>query len=564
MGDGAVHLIDSAPARTVAVGVADAWYDVPGVAARRCTVAATRRRCALADGARRGLLRLRDGVPGDRAVDGLLVDGLVDALSARRAPSAASRARRRRVARRRVCARRRARRRARCGDAARIVVACAERRRERAVAPRHGGRPSLRERSRATSLSGPMLPRQQLRNIAIIAHVDHGKTTLVDMMLRQTGAFGEHAALTDRVMDSGRPRAREGHHDPRQEHRRSHWHHTTINIIDTPGHADFGGEVERGLAMVDGVLLLVDAAEGPLPQTRFVLRKTLERRLPVIVVVNKVDRADARPARGRPRGRGAVLGPRRRRAPDLLPRPVRELARGVGDRRSRTGRAEDLTELFEAILDHVPRARPTSPTRRCARSSATSTPPPTSVASRSLRDRRGNARARPARRVVPPRRLHRARQADRAVHHRGARPRARRSPPGPGDIVAIAGHRGDHDRRDARGPRRPAPAAAAPRRRAEPVDDDRDQHVARRRARGLEAHRAARQVAARPGARRQRLAARPPDGPPRRLGGPRPRRAAARDPHRDDAPRGVRAARSASPGSSPRRSTASGASRWSA
>ena len=134
--------------------------------------------------------------------------------------------------------------------------------------------------------------RTDIRNIAIIAHVDHGKTTLVDAMLRQSGTFAEHEQEVDRVMDAGLERERgitilakntTVRHDG-----------VKINIVDTPGHADFGGEVERGLSMVDGVLLLVDASEGPLPQTRFVLRKALQSHLPVILVVNKIDRPDAR------------------------------------------------------------------------------------------------------------------------------------------------------------------------------------------------------------------------------------------------------------------------------
>ncbi len=135
--------------------------------------------------------------------------------------------------------------------------------------------------------------RSNLRNIAIIAHVDHGKTTLVDKMLRQTDSFTAHEELTDRVMDSG-DLEREKGITILAKNTAVKWHDLTINIIDTPGHADFGGEVERGLAIVDAVILLVDAAEGPLPQTRFVLRKTLEARLPVVLVINKVDRPDAR------------------------------------------------------------------------------------------------------------------------------------------------------------------------------------------------------------------------------------------------------------------------------
>ena len=132
-----------------------------------------------------------------------------------------------------------------------------------------------------------------LRNIAIVAHVDHGKTTLVDAMLRASGAFGDRAALVDRVLDSG-DLEREKGITILAKHTAVCWQDRTINIVDTPGHADFGGEVERALAMVDGVLLLVDASEGPLPQTRFVLRKTLAAGLPVVLVVNKTDRADAR------------------------------------------------------------------------------------------------------------------------------------------------------------------------------------------------------------------------------------------------------------------------------
>jgi GTP-binding protein len=145
-------------------------------------------------------------------------------------------------------------------------------------------------------MSSRALPRQEaLRNVAIVAHVDHGKTTLVDAMLRQTGAFGAREEVVDRVMDST-DLEREKGITILAKNTAVRYGGVKINIIDTPGHADFGGEVERGLTMVDGVLLLVDASEGPLPQTRFVLRKTLEARLPVILVVNKVDRSDARVA----------------------------------------------------------------------------------------------------------------------------------------------------------------------------------------------------------------------------------------------------------------------------
>ncbi|MFM7585088.1 MAG: GTP-binding protein, partial [Caldilinea sp.] len=136
--------------------------------------------------------------------------------------------------------------------------------------------------------------RSDLRNIAIIAHVDHGKTTLVDGMLRQTKVFRDNQTIVERVMDSN-DLERERGITILAKNTSVEYHGTTINIVDTPGHADFGGEVERIMHMVDGVLLLVDAVEGPMPQTRFVLRQALERGLPAIVVVNKIDRPAARP-----------------------------------------------------------------------------------------------------------------------------------------------------------------------------------------------------------------------------------------------------------------------------
>src|SRR5436189_6039905 len=135
--------------------------------------------------------------------------------------------------------------------------------------------------------------RSDLRNLAIIAHVDHGQTTLVDAMLWQSGAFRSGQDVAERVMDS-MDLEREKGITILAKNTAVRYGGTKLNIIDTPGHADFGGEVERGLTMVDGVLLLVDASEGPLPQTRFVLRKALEARLPVILVINKIDRPDAR------------------------------------------------------------------------------------------------------------------------------------------------------------------------------------------------------------------------------------------------------------------------------
>src|ERR1700722_11205885 len=134
-----------------------------------------------------------------------------------------------------------------------------------------------------------------IRNIAIIAHVDHGKTTLVDAMLRQSGIFRANQELVERVMDSN-DLERERGITILAKNTALTYHDTKINIVDTPGHSDFGGEVKRALRMVGGVVVLVDASEGPLPQTRYVLQKALAAKLPQIVVLNKIDRADARPA----------------------------------------------------------------------------------------------------------------------------------------------------------------------------------------------------------------------------------------------------------------------------
>ncbi|MEP7273147.1 MAG: GTP-binding protein, partial [Acidobacteriota bacterium] len=135
--------------------------------------------------------------------------------------------------------------------------------------------------------------REDIRNIAIVAHVDHGKTTLVDAMLRQSGLFRANERMIERVMDS-MDLERERGITIMAKNTAIHFNGTKINILDTPGHSDFGGEVERVLKLVDGVLLLVDASEGPLPQTRYVLSKALEQKLRVIVVINKIDRHDAR------------------------------------------------------------------------------------------------------------------------------------------------------------------------------------------------------------------------------------------------------------------------------
>src|SRR5256885_13721861 len=153
-----------------------------------------------------------------------------------------------------------------------------------------------------------MRQRETIRNIAIIAHVDHGKTTLVDAMLWQSGLFRENQAVAERIMDS-MDLEREKGITIMAKNTAINYKDVHINIVDTPGHADFGSEVERTLTLVDGVLLLVDAAEGPLPQTRFVLKKALEAGPPPIVVINKIDRSDARPVEGLGEVDDLLIGP---------------------------------------------------------------------------------------------------------------------------------------------------------------------------------------------------------------------------------------------------------------
>ncbi len=206
--------------------------------------------------------------------------------------------------------------------------------------------------------------RQDLRNVAIVAHVDHGKTTLVDAMLWQSGAFREGSDVNKRVMDSMDLEREKGitilAKNTAVRHHMADGQEITINIIDTPGHADFGGEVERGLEMVDGVLLLVDASEGPLPQTRFVLRKALAKRLPLIVVVNKVDRPDARISAVVDETYDLFMDLLDDDAADALDFPIVYASAKAG-RASLNQPAdgsmpdsENLEPLFQTILEHVP------------------------------------------------------------------------------------------------------------------------------------------------------------------------------------------------------------------
>jgi GTP-binding protein len=197
-----------------------------------------------------------------------------------------------------------------------------------------------------------MQTRNDIRNVAIVAHVDHGKTTLVDAMLRQTGAFGAHQEMTDRVMDSG-DLEREKGITILAKNTAVRWGGVKMNVIDTPGHADFGGEVERGLNMVDGVLLLVDASEGPLPQTRFVLRKALEARLPVVLVINKVDRADARIDEVVHQVEELFLD--LDADEDQISFPILYSNARAGWVSTEKGvEGENVNPLFQAIIDHIP------------------------------------------------------------------------------------------------------------------------------------------------------------------------------------------------------------------
>jgi GTP-binding protein len=200
-----------------------------------------------------------------------------------------------------------------------------------------------------------MLNRNNIRNIAIIAHVDHGKTTLVDAMLRQSGTFRENEQVRERVMDS-MDLERERGITIMAKNTAVRYRDMKINIVDTPGHADFGGEVERVLKMVDGVMLLVDAAEGCLPQTRFVLRKALEARLPAIAVVNKIDRGDARPAEVVDEIYELFLD--LDATDDQIEFPILYAVSREGTaKRKLEDKSENLQPLFEQIVESIPAPR---------------------------------------------------------------------------------------------------------------------------------------------------------------------------------------------------------------
>src|SRR6202051_2538589 len=205
---------------------------------------------------------------------------------------------------------------------------------------------------------GPPLVTQKLRNIAIIAHVDHGKTTLVDQLLRQSGTLDARKDLQERVMDSN-DLERERGITILAKNTAITWGDTHINIVDTPGHADFGGEVERVLSMVDSVLLLVDAVDGPMPQTRFVTRKALALGLKPIVVVNKIDRPSARPEWVV--NQTFDLFDKLGGAEEQLDCPVVYAAALNGyASMDHTAREGDMRPLFDAVLKYVP-VRPADP-----------------------------------------------------------------------------------------------------------------------------------------------------------------------------------------------------------
>ena len=311
-----------------------------------------------------------------------------------------------------------------------------------------------------------MTTRDDLRNIAIVAHVDHGKTTLVDAMLWQSGAFRKGQDVAERVMDS-MDLEREKGITILAKNTSVDYEGVKLNIVDTPGHADFGGEVERGLTMVDGVLLLVDASEGPLPQTRFVLRKALEAKLPVILVVNKVDRPDARIAE--------VVDEVYELFLDLdadseqIDFPIVYTNAKAGWASLEEGKeGSDLSPLLRPDAGEDPGAavRPGSPaagTRHQPRRLALRRPPG------SLPRPQRHDPLRPADRLVPRRRQGGAGDGLRALRHRGAGTGARRGSRAGRDHRGRRHGRGD-DRRDAGRSRRPTAAAGDHRRRAVALD----------------------------------------------------------------------------------------------
>ncbi len=360
-----------------------------------------------------------------------------------------------------------------------------------------------------------MASRSDLRNVAIVAHVDHGKTTLVDAMLWQSGAFRANQDVNERVLDS-MDLEREKGITILAKNTAFRYGETKINIVDTPGHADFGGEVERGLTMVDGVLLLVDASEGPLPQTRFVLRKALEARLPVILVVNKVDRPDARIEEVVNEVYELFLD---------LDADESQIEFPIVYTNARTGQAglqpdeleDDLSPLFDLLLERIPAPEydPDHPLQALV-TNLDASPYVGRLALARVQHgtiRKGQqiawCRADGTIERAKVTELYVAEALDRVEADEAGprRDRRRRRPAG------------GHDRRDPCRPGRPAAAARLDGGRAEPLDDGRDQHVAARGPRGRQADSEHAEGAARSGAGGQRLAPRPHDRASGYLGG---------------------------------------------
>ncbi len=396
-----------------------------------------------------------------------------------------------------------------------------------------------------------MARREDIRNLAIIAHVDHGKTTLVDALLWQSGAFRQNQSVNERVMDS-MDLEREKGITILAKNTAVRYGDVKLNIVDTPGHADFGGEVERGLTMVDGVLLLVDASEGPLPQTRFVLRKALEARLPVILVINKIDRPDARIDEVVDEVYELFLDLDADESQIEFP-IVYTNARAGTATLDVTQPGTDLQPLLDLLVEHVPAPEydPELPLQAHV-TNLDASPYVGRIAICRVYNgtiRRGETiawcRHDGTIERVRVSELYVTEALDRVDADRGRRRRdhlGRRDP-------------GDHDRRHPGGCGRSPAAAADHRRRAVAVGHDRDQHEpARRPGRHLpDRQPAPGQAGAR--ADRQRLVADHRDRAPRHVGGPGPRGAGAGDPGRADAPRGIRADRRQAPGAHPRRST---------
>ncbi len=286
-----------------------------------------------------------------------------------------------------------------------------------------------------------LVPRDDIRNVAIVAHVDHGKTTLVDAMLWQSGAFRAGQDVADRVLDS-MDLEREKGITILAKNTSLRYEGVKLNIVDTPGHADFGGEVERGLTMVDGVLLLVDASEGPLPQTRFVLRKALESRLPVILVVNKVDRPDARVAEVIDEVYELFLDLDADEEQIEFPIVYCNARAGIAtleyDAAAPTPTEGTLAPLLDLLLQAHPARRRTSPIIHCRRSSRTSTPPHMWVASRSVVCAMARSGAASRSRGVAPTAASSAPRSPSCTSP--TRSNASTLPkPGPGEIIAVAG-----------------------------------------------------------------------------------------------------------------------------